>query len=475
MQDDTLKPNHSEAVTNQKSWWGKLIAVIAVANLLLVLFNFSYIPLRDVYLHKLPVLVEKYDPIRSIEPNPDTTRYLNTVNSLKQEISKTGLESPSTKEIFADLRQQSADMLVENPFSVANKFATFAKLKRRMEYQVNTLSAQEAFTQFWTPEYFSQVTPTKAFSFFDRKIGPLMEVNYLRTVDENGQFVDEFWRIDLFFGIFFALELLIRSFVTAQKQSGVSWGDVILRRWYDGLMVLPTWRWLRIIPVSVRLHQSGLINLERILAQITHEPAAYLADRTSVFLLVRLINQTKEAVETGAAARALLEPQDYIQVSDVNKLDAISDRILELSIYKVLPEVQPDVEILLRHSLREALQQSDFYQGLQKLPGLDVLPVDVTEQLADYLAQSVYEILLNSYSDAEGRELFENLAQNFKKTLSQELRNEETQSELQLLLSQLLEELKLNYVQNSQDKDATETMSEAEQLELRIQNSELRS
>lgn len=466
MPDNTLKPNQNEVINNRKSWWGKFVALIAMANLLLVLFNFSYIPLRDVYLHKFPVLVQKYDPIRSIEANPDTTYYLNTVDSLKTEITQTGLESPASQKIFANLRQQSADILAENPFSVANKFGTFAKLKRRMEYQLNTLSAKDAFNQFWSEEYFAQVSPTEALSFFDRKMRPLLEVNYFRTVDENGQFIDEFWRIDLFFSIFFALELLIGSFFAAQKQSEISIGDVILRRWYDGLMILPLWRWLRFIPVSVRLHQSGLINLERILAQITHEPAAYLADRTSVFLLVRLINQTKEAVETGAAARALLEPQEYIQVSEVNKLDAISDRILELSIYKVLPQVQPDVEILLRHSLKEALQQSDFYQGLQKLPGFDILPIEVTEQLADYLAQSVYEILVNSYADLEGRELFEHLAQNFKKALSKELRSEETQSELQLLLSQLLEELKLNYVQNSQGKDPTETLSEAEQMRL---------
>ena len=468
MENQALKQPPDQAIIAQKeysrSWWSKLVALMALANLLLVLFNVSYIPLRDVYLRELPSLVQIYDPIKSIEPHPDTTRYLNTVDLLTEQISETGLESSSTEKLLAQLRQQSSNLLAENPFSVANKFGTFAKLKRRMEYHLNTISAQEAFAQFWSKDYLSEVGLSGALTFFEQKIRPLLAVNYFRTVDENGQFMDQFWKLDLYFGIFFALEFLSRSLWTARRESGISWGDAMLRRWYDLLMLLPTWRWLRIIPVSVRLHQSRLINLERILAQVTHEPAAYLADRVSLFLLVRLINQTQEAVETGEVARAILEPEGYIQVSDINKVDAISDRILELAIYKVLPQIQPDVEALLRHSLKETLQQSDFYQGLQKLPGLKVLPVEVTEQLAEYLAQSVYEIVINSYSDLEGRELFDGLAQNFKEALRKELQNKDTKSELQILLSELLEEMKLNYVQNSVEKDAEATLSEAEQM-----------
>ncbi len=464
MQDETIIQPENESIINYRSWWGKLVAFIAVANLVAVLFNFSYLPLRDIYLRELPAIVQIYDPVKNIEPHPDTSNYLQTVNLLAEEIKTTGLQSTATKQFLSELRQQSSDLLAENPFSVANKFGTFAKLKRRMEYQMNTLSAKEAFSQFWTPEYFASVTPDETLTFFDRKISPLLEVNYFREVDENGQFRDNFWLIDIWFGAFFALEFLIRTFWISPQRPKISWLDSMLRRWYDCFMFLPLWRWLRIVPVAVKLHKSGLINLERILAQITHEPAAYLADRTSVFLLVRLINQTQEAVKTGAAARALLNPQEYVQVSEINKIDAISDRLLELSIYKVLPKVQPDVEVLIRHTLRETFQQSEFYQGLKKLPGFEVLPVEVTEQLADYLAQSVYEILVQSYSDIEGRELFENLTLNFKRALKQELQQEDTQSELQLLLTELLEELKINYVQNSKEEDPTVTLSEVEKM-----------
>ncbi|MGK7916953.1 MAG: hypothetical protein AB4038_15650 [Prochloraceae cyanobacterium] len=447
------------------NWWNKIVAIIAVANLLLVLFNLSYIPLRDIYLRHFPAVVTLYDPVKSIQPHPDTQRYLNTVEQLKSEIARSGLEANSTSKILVSLRQQSSELIEENPFFIANKFATFAKLQRRMEYRVNTTSAKLAFATFWTKEYLADVGTSSALSFFERKIRPLLEVNYYRNVDENGQFVDLFWRVDIYFVVFFALELLARTFFISKREPSISWLDAILRGWYDGLMLLPTWRWLRVIPVAVRLHKSGLVNMERILAQITHEPAAYLADRVSMFLMVRLINQTQEAVKTGDAARMLLAPpSDYIEIGKSDKFDVIVDRLLELSIYKVLPQVQPDLESLVHYSMTEALTKSDFYQTIQQVPGLETLPAEATEHFADYLATTTYEVIASSYSDLKGRELFDHLSDRFKQALRQELLARETQSELQLLLSDLLEELKINYIQRSSEEDAEATLAEAEQL-----------
>lgn len=254
-------------------------------------------------------------------------------------------------------------------------------------------------------------------------------------------------------------------------ESGVNLIDRLLRRWYDLLLLLPTWRWLRIIPVTVRLHQSKVINFERVLAQLTHEPAAYLADRISNFLLVRLINQTQDSVISGQAAKALFSSNSYVKINSTNKLDAISDRLLELTIERVLPEVQPELEDLLRHSLQESFKDSNMYRGITTIPGIQSLPVEVIEQLADYLATATLEILINSYGDLEGRELFNHLSCKFKQSLSRELQHPETQSQLQSLLAELLEELKINYVQKSQEDDPEATLEEAEQLRQLSENS----
>ena len=174
---------------SKSNWWKNFIAVVAVINLVLVLFNFSYIPLRDVYLKHIPA-VTAYDSIKSIEPHPVTQRYLSTVDVLETYLQQTDVQAHSTASIFASLRQQSLDILTENPFSSANKFSTFATLNRRMEYQMDTLSARKSFTDFWTQDYFHQVGSEEALSFFDNKIRPLLQVNYYRVIDENGQFID---------------------------------------------------------------------------------------------------------------------------------------------------------------------------------------------------------------------------------------------------------------------------------------------
>jgi hypothetical protein len=449
---------------NRWGWWSKLVAVITLINFLLVLFNLSYISFRDVYFKQLPSLVQFYDPVKGIESHPDTTQYLKTVDTLAFELYQNKISSSSTELILASLRQQSEEMLVENPFSAANKFGTFAKLKRRMESYVDTASARQAFTTFWSQDYLSQVGALEALHYFNQQIRPLMEVNYYREIDENGQYIDNFLLIDIYFIIFFAIEYFSRTFWYSIKTPNTNWLDALLRRWYDAVLLIPAWRWLRIIPLGVRLHKSGLVNMEHILAQTTHEPAAYLADRVSTFLMVRFINQAKESIEAGEVTQSLLNSPPYLQVSNVDKIDAITDRILQLTIYKVLPQVKPDLELLLRHSLAEAVQGSDLYQGLQQIPGLSGIPAETLDQFSDYLATTTCDVLASSYADLEGRERFEQLTSSFKQVLRQELQDDKTQAELQKWMSDWLEELKINYVQKSHKPDPEETLDEAEKL-----------
>lgn len=454
----------AKAELTQNVWWQKLMALIAVVNLLLVTFNLSYLPLRDIYLHYTPVIIKIYDPVKGIEPHPDTEAYLQTVDRLKRSLESPDLAATSTESLLAFLRQQSLYLIEENPFLSANKSQTFAKLKHRMEYRLQTRSTKKAFTRFWSQEYLSRKDIATELAFFATKIEPLLKTNYYRRIDANGLYIDNFWRLDVWFIILFGIEYLSRTFWVAKQRDELNWWDAMLRYWYDALMLIPVWRWLRIVPVTVRIHKSGLFDMERILAQITHEPAAYISHRASTFLIVRLLNQSQEAINNGAIALLLSSTTKGQQVGEADKIDKIVDRLIGLTIYQVLPEVRPDLENLLRHSLKGALKETDVYQTIKAIPGITNLPQEAIEQLADYLAQAAYDVLINSYTDDKGKIIFNRLSDNFSTNLKQQLRDQATQSEIQVLLSDLLEEWKLNYVKSTRQRNPEDTLAEAEKI-----------
>lgn len=273
------------------------------------------------------------------------------------------------------------------------------------------------------------------------------------------------WQLDQYFAAFFGLEYLRETWLLSRQRSSLTWPQAMQRRWYNLLLLLPFWRWLRLIPAAVYVHRSGLVNVEAAITHITHEPIAYLADRVSMFMLVRLVNQTQDAVKQGDAARLLLQSENYIHVGGSDTLDAIADRLLQLTFGQVVPQLQPELEVLLQQSLSSTIKGSDIYKTFEQVPGVSVLPLDLTDQLADTLAQSTYDVLTTSYQDPTNRQLFDQLAQSFKRVLRQELSQSSTQQELQHLLSDLLEELKLNYIQRSTQRDSEATLQEVNQLQ----------
>ncbi|WP_299412777.1 hypothetical protein [Acaryochloris sp. IP29b_bin.148] len=280
------------------------------------------------------------------------------------------------------------------------------------------------------------------------------------------------WRVDRYFAAFFGLEYLRETGVLSRQRRSITWPQAMLRRWYNLLLLLPFWQWLRIIPAGIYIHRAELANVEAIITHITHEPIAYLADRVSMFMLVRLVNQTQDAVKQGDAARLLLQSDNYIHVGGNDTLDAIADRLLQLTFGQVIPQLQPELEMLLHQSLASTIKRSDIYKTIEQVPGIAVLPLDLTDQLADALAQSTYEILTTSYQDPTNRQLFEQLAQSFKQVLRYELSQTTTQQEIQHLLSDLLEELKLNYIQRSTQRDSVATLQEVNQLQESLEGSD---
>ncbi len=469
-----LKAKAKKKSPRRNLWLEKILAIIAFVNLLLVIFDLSYIPWRDFYFAEAPTIVRYYDQVKGIEPHRETQRYLNKVEQLENQIEQTGLQSPEVESVLQQLRQLSNEMIEDNPFDVAGKTGNLAKVKRLMRLHVASFnnrtieaSAHEAFTLFWSQLYLSQTGWEREINYFNTKLRPLIATNYYRDVGENSQFVDKFWLIDLPFIVIFSIDFVIRTLLLSLRNR-LSWLEAMLRRWYDIFLLLPVvllvpmLRLLRVIPVTIRLHQSRLLNLEIVRSQINHDFVANFAEEITEVVGIRVIDQLQEAIKSGNISRWLLRSRSggYIDINNTNEIQAIVSRLVHLSVHQVIPKIQPDIEALIHHSLHNVLNQSPVYQQLHKVPGVSNLP----KQLASEIAKSTYSAIVNITEDPTTAKTWKQLTDNFSKTLEIELQKEPNLKEIQTLLVDLLEEIKINYVQNIADGGMEEILEESEQI-----------
>jgi hypothetical protein len=77
-----------QPTVRRNRWFERLIAIVAVLNLGLVLFDLSYLHWRDFYFQALPSLTQLYDPIKGIKPHRETQNYLNQVDELENSLCR---------------------------------------------------------------------------------------------------------------------------------------------------------------------------------------------------------------------------------------------------------------------------------------------------------------------------------------------------------------------------------------------------
>ncbi len=462
-------------------WFERVMAILAAVNLLLVLFDLSYVPLRDFWLQgkvkilgftlgsvkfpgftlaiPLPPVTKWYDSIKAIEPYRDTQQYLQRVDELQSEISQTGVRSPQVEVILQDLRRRSVEMIDTNPFQLANKTGTLEKIKNRMRDHVfssKDASSKESFRRFWSQDYLATTGREQGLGFFNREIRPLFETNYYRPIGENGEFVNRFGIIDFPFFILFSLEFLARTWLISRRHLGVSWRDAMLWRWYDIFLLLPVFRWLRIIPVTIRLSQAELLDLDRVQRQISQGFVASIAEDLTEVVVIRVINQAQSSIRDGDIARWLSqrEVRPYIDLNYTDEVAALTTLMMQLTVYQVLPKIRPDIEALLQHHLEKILNQSPTYLGLQKVPGMEQLQHELIGRLVKEISQTVYEGINTAMEeDPIGDQLFRNLIQHLSEALGSEIQGKQTLQKIQSLLTDLLEEIKVNYVERLSKED----------------------
>lgn len=469
------------------------MAAIATANYLLVLFNLTYIPFRDFWLQgrvqgfvkigtfereipQEPIIIPRppitlwYDWVKGIEPNRETVSYLRRVDRLENQIAGTQLQSPEITALLEELRRQSNEMIDTNPFQVANKTGTLEKIKNLMRqhvFKTDEGSSKAAFDRFWTVENLGGGRYRQELNFFNREIRPLIATNYYRPIGENGEPIDNFGLLDFPFFLIFALEFLGRTWFISRRHTGVSWFDAMTWRWYDIFFLIPVFRWLRIIPLVIRLHQARFIDLQKIQKQASQGFVAGIAEDVTEVVVVNVLNQVQASIREGEIAKLLAQgtQKAYIDLNDINETAEIIKLFVDVTVHQVMPTIKPDVEALLQYSIEKAISQTPVYQGTKFLPGVQQLEKTLTKQLVERFYDGLHQALKGlTQSDPQFDALFQRLSDNLVKSLGSEVQARESINRLEYLLTALIEEVKINYVQRLSAEDVEEILDQTRRL-----------
>ncbi len=444
-----------------------------------------------------------YDAVKGIEPYRDTQNYLQLVDRLTVELQRDDLQSDRVEPLLGELRELSTAMINQNFFERAQKNGTLEEIKNNMRRHIysrtearpqgprlilNVIellapevlwadkSSSGAFRIFWSLDNFQANGWENELAFFNEEIRFPMQTNYFRHYGIANEYIDRFWLIDIFFMPIFLLDLLFRIWLIVRRHPNMTLEGAILWRWYDLIFLIPFWRWLRVIPVVIRLNEANLMNIEWVQKQARLGFVANFAKELTEVVVVQTINQMKGSVESGQLSRSLLEPaeKEYININDIDEVQAISSRLLEITVCRVLPEVQPDLQALLSHQMESTMKSSELYLRIQQLPGFGDLSHQMAEQLVKRVSRLVtegpenaYEAIVHAPPDPVGEKLTQQLVEHFGSALRKELRREDTIGEFEYLISSLLEEIKINYVQQMEESDPEELFEETEALRKR--------
>ncbi len=457
----------------------KGMALFAVANFGLVLFDLSYIPWRNFYLFNIggfsvellgfrvsvPRITDIYDPIKGIEPHRDTGDYINTVNRLKAEVADQGLRSPQVTATLEDLKTMSNEMIDSNPFAAANKTGTLERIKNRMRSHMGDKSSKESFALFWSQTHLSKAGFIEEMKFFDEQIQRLIQTNYFRQIDETGGFVDRFFLLDIWFINIIAVELALRIFYLHRSRN-LSWTEAALWRWYDFLFFLPFLQPIRIIPILVRLNQAELINIDTLKQQLQNSFIATFSEQLTQAVIVRVFDQMEDSVKNLDLKKLVTEGKNYIDINNTNEVAAIATIVLQATVEDILPQMRPSVEALLKHATENALQQVSIYKGVAQIPGLGAIQQQVTEQIVLQISQTLFSSIKNLPPlDTKTIKLSEDLMQNLSDIITKEMRQNKSIDKVKLLLIDLLQEIKINYVKKLSQQEWEEILAQTNAIQ----------
>jgi len=452
----------------------RVIALIALINLVLVFFDLAYFHLRPIYRQYIPTITQVYDPIKGIEVHPETELYQAQVDNLMAQLAQSGVRSPQVEASLAELRALSQRLMTERVFVEPNGNHALATIQQNLRGRTDQPLATEAFHQFWSVAHLERQGWQRELAFWDAEIRPYFQANYYRRVNPWGATVNDFWLLDLPFVLIFAADIVIRILTMYRRHPNLTWVDVVLRRWYDVFLLLPFWRGLRIIPVTLRLYQVDLLDLEPVRAEAQRDIVVTVGADLAGIVGIEIIDQMEDSIRQGELLGWLsaVDPKSDGSSSDKpivqDEVAAITNHLYDVSLHHILPRIQPDLEDLVQHSVTRTLEQAPGYPQLQNLPGLGKVSSEIVERVSTSVMQGIYHTMTGTLLDKEGKEITHRLQYNLREAIAEEFNQHNTPQEIQARLLDVLEKFKFKYVKALAEAGGEKLAERTEQLHRQI-------
>ena len=393
-----------------------------------------------------------------------------------------GADTATAGSTASDLRKRQValteQMIDDNPFLASGGSGTLEKIKNRLRERVDghrRASSKDAAATLLSPAWLTPRDWSAERAFWNQQVLPLVDTNYWRSIDENGRPTDHFWRFDLLlFQSVFAFDILLRAYRMRRRLPGLSWREALLRRWIDLPLLLPFWRWLRVVPVTERLQSSGLISVEPLRAVISRAVVALLAVELFEVLALQLIDGLQGLIRSRrwpARIRSLRSHQTVIS-HDEQELVELLRIWAPLLLTQVAPRLAPELQGVLGHALGQSLQSTVVPPPLRQLEPLLRMEQGLARQLAGGMVESLLDLSRNT-GDRLGRrddqqlQLLQRFIDRLLEELALALENGPVLERSQQLLCTALEEFKRTYVSQISRAGIGGLIEELDQLTVR--------
>lgn len=472
--------------------WDRFVALWAGLNLLVVAFDITYVPLRTFWLQRnlypipsvplavpltmLPDVTPWVDPIKGIEPHRETQAYLNAFAELDRAMAALppgAAPSPAQQRWLQRQIALTQSMIDSNPFLASGGTGTLEKIKNRLRQRADVDSAKQAAADLLSRGQITASGWSRERRFWQQQVLPLVATNYWRSIDENGRPTDHFWRLDLLlFQSVFLLDILLRVVRLKRRLPGLRWRDALLRRWIDLPLLLPFWRWLRLLPVLERLQGAGLVNIEPLRAVVSRGVVALLALELFEVLALQLLDGGQSLIRSSQwpqRLRSLRSHQSVAASDDERELVELVRIWAPLLLAQVAPRLAPDLQNLLGYALRQSLDRTMVPPPLRQLQPLLQVESGVSRQLAGGMVESLLELSRSTGERLARRddvqlELLQRCIDRFWEELAASLESGPALQRSQDLLCALLEELKTTYLSQISRSGIEALIQELDQL-----------